>query len=137
MMPFGLRNAGATYQKMMDRVFKEKKGRNLEVYVDDLMVKSKNVETHLKDLAETFSTLHNYKMRLNPNKCLFGVSRGKFLGHLLTPAGVEPNPDKIKAIVDLESPRNAKEVQRLTGKLAGLSRFSPGMGRSVHPSSGH
>ncbi|KAK8928297.1 hypothetical protein KSP39_PZI017417 [Platanthera zijinensis] len=123
MMPFGLKNAGATYQRMMDRIFRDQRGRNLEVYVDDLMVKSKCVDSHLRDLEETFATLRKFKMRLNPLKCVFGASRGKFLGHLLTPAGVEPNPDKVKAILDLGSPRNAKEVQRLTGKLAGLSRF--------------
>ncbi|KAK8948470.1 hypothetical protein KSP39_PZI005589 [Platanthera zijinensis] len=94
MMPFGLKNAGATYQKMMDRVFREQKGRNLEVYVDDLMVKSLDVDSHIQDLEETFATLRKFKMRLNPLKCVFGASRGKFLGHLLTPAGVEPNPDK-------------------------------------------
>ncbi|KAK8934874.1 hypothetical protein KSP39_PZI014681 [Platanthera zijinensis] len=123
MMPFGLKNAGATYQRMMDRVFQGQRGRNLEVYVDDLMVKSKCVSSHLRDLEETFVTLRRFKMRLNPLKCVFGASRGKFLGHLLTPAGVEPNPDKVKVILDLESPRNAKEVQRLAGKLSGLSRF--------------
>ncbi|KAK8957359.1 hypothetical protein KSP39_PZI001154 [Platanthera zijinensis] len=123
MMPFGLKNAGATYQRMMDRIFRDQRGRNLEVYVDDLMVKSKCVDSHLRDLEETFATLRRFKMRLNPLKCVFGASRGKFLGHLLTLAGVEPSPDKVKAILDLESPRSAKEVQRLTGKLAGLSRF--------------
>ncbi|KAK8919324.1 hypothetical protein KSP39_PZI022022 [Platanthera zijinensis] len=123
MMPFGLKNAGATYQRMMDRIFREQKGRNLEVYVDDLMVKSRDLGSHVLDLQETFATIRKYKMRLNPLKCVFGASRGKFLGHLLTPEGVEPNPDKVRAILELGSPRNAKEVQRLTGKLAGLSRF--------------
>ncbi|KAK8948482.1 hypothetical protein KSP39_PZI005424 [Platanthera zijinensis] len=123
MMPFGLKNAGATYQRMMDRIFREQKGRNLEVYVDDLMVKSRDLESHVLDLQETFATVRKYKMRLNPLKCVFGASRGKFLGHLLTPEGVEPNPDKVRAILELGSPRNVKEVQRLTGKLAGLSRF--------------
>ncbi|KAK8954142.1 hypothetical protein KSP39_PZI002328 [Platanthera zijinensis] len=123
MMPFRLKNAGATYQRMMDQIFREQKGRNLEVYADDLMVKSRDLGSHVLDLQETFATVRKYKMRLNPLKCVFGASTGKFLGHLLTPAGVEPNPDKVKAILELKSPRNAKEVQRLTGKLAGLSRF--------------
>ncbi|KAK8951258.1 hypothetical protein KSP39_PZI004425 [Platanthera zijinensis] len=112
MMSFGLKNAGATYQRMMDRVFKSQRGRNLKVYVDDLMVKSGDVGSHLLDLEETFTTLRKFKMRLNPQKCVFGASRGKFLGHLVTPAGVKPNPDKVKAIVELESPRNAKETLR-------------------------
>lgn len=71
MIPFGLRNAGTTYQMMMDCVLKEKKGQNLELYVDDLMVKSKDVESHLKDLEETLSTLRKYMMMLNPKKCVF------------------------------------------------------------------
>ncbi|KAK8918768.1 hypothetical protein KSP39_PZI021391 [Platanthera zijinensis] len=133
MMPFGLKNAGATYQRMMDRVFQGQKGRNLEVYVDDLMVKSPDLDSHLRDLEETFATLRGCKMRLNPLKCTFGSGRGKFLGHLLTPAGVEPNPDKVRAILELESPRNAKEVQRLTGRLAGLSRFLSRAGEKCSP----
>ncbi|KAK8954187.1 hypothetical protein KSP39_PZI001996 [Platanthera zijinensis] len=133
MMPFGLKNAGATYQKMMDRVFQGQKGRNLEVYVDDLMVKSREVDSHLQDLEETFDTLRRYKMRLNPLKCIFGASKGKFLGHLLTPVGVEPNPDKVRAIMELGPPRDAKEVQRLTGKLAGLSRFLSRAGERCSP----
>ncbi|KAK8923593.1 hypothetical protein KSP39_PZI019849 [Platanthera zijinensis] len=133
MMPFGLKNAGATYQKMMDRVFQGQRGRNLEVYVDDLMVKSREVDSHLQDLEETFGTLRKYKMRLNPLKCIFGASKGKFLGHLLTLAGVEPNPDKVRAIMELGPPRDAKEVQRLTGKLAGLSRFLSRAGERCSP----
>ncbi|KAK8924197.1 hypothetical protein KSP39_PZI019370 [Platanthera zijinensis] len=133
MMPFGLKNAGATYQRMMDRVFQGQKGRNLEVYVDDLMVKSPDLDSHLRDLEETFATLRGCQMRLNPLKCTFGSGRGKFLGHLLTPAGVEPNPDKVRAILELESPRNAKEVQRLTGRLAGLSRFLSRAGEKCSP----
>ncbi|KAK8942837.1 hypothetical protein KSP39_PZI008806 [Platanthera zijinensis] len=119
--------------RMMDRVFQSQKGRNLEVYVDDLMVKSPDLDSHLRDLEETFATLRGCKMRLNPLKCTFGSGRGKFLGHLLTPAGVEPNPDKVKAILELESPRNAKEVQRLTGRLAGLSRFLSRAGEKCSP----
>ncbi|KAK8928988.1 hypothetical protein KSP39_PZI017133 [Platanthera zijinensis] len=133
MMPFGLKNADATYQRMMDQVFKEQKGRNLEVYVDDLLVKSKSATEHVKDLAETFATLRKYKMRLNPTKCVFGAGRGKFLGHLLTPQGVVPNPDKVKAILEMASPRDSKEVQRLTGRLAGLSRFLSKAGEKCSP----
>ncbi|KAK8951440.1 hypothetical protein KSP39_PZI003040 [Platanthera zijinensis] len=117
-MPFGLKNAGATYQRMMNRVFREQKVRNLEVYVDDLMIKSRDLESHILDLEETFKTIRKYKMRLNPLECVFGASRRKFLGHLLTPSRVEPNPDKVRAILELESPKGAKEVQHLTGTWA-------------------
>lgn len=84
-MPFGLKTMGATYQRMMDKVFAKHKGRNLEVYMDDLMVKSRSPREHLEDLAETFTTLRKYQMRQNPLKCTFGTSTGKFLGFLLTP----------------------------------------------------
>ncbi|KAK8923701.1 hypothetical protein KSP39_PZI019443 [Platanthera zijinensis] len=115
-----LKNAGATYQKMMDMVFREQRGRNLEVYVDDLMIKSLDVDSHLRDLEETFATLRKYKMRLNPLKCTFGASRGKFLGHLLTPAGVEPNPDKAHSIrVVTDHPlRSIFEGVEHSGRLA-------------------
>ncbi|KAK8916007.1 hypothetical protein KSP39_PZI022731 [Platanthera zijinensis] len=130
MMPFGLKNAGATYQRMMDRIFRKQKGRNLEVYVDDLMIKSQDLKSHIADLEETFGTIRKYKMRLNPLKCVFGASRGKFLGHLLTPSGVEPNPDKVKAILELESPTNTKEVQRLTVTDHPLRRILEGVEHS-------
>ncbi|KAK8968369.1 hypothetical protein KSP40_PGU008776 [Platanthera guangdongensis] len=86
MMPFGLKNAGATYQKMMDRVFKEQRGRNLEVYVDDLMIKSRDVDSHLRDLEETFTTLRRYKMRLNPLSVFSGLA-GEVLGASPHPRG--------------------------------------------------
>ncbi|KAK8957152.1 hypothetical protein KSP39_PZI001107 [Platanthera zijinensis] len=120
-MPFGLKNVGATYQRMMDHVFKEQKGKNLEVYVDDLLIKS--LPQHLLDLAGTFSTLRKHKIKLNPLKCIFGASKGKFHGHLLTLEGLAPNPGKVKAILDMAPPRSPKEVQQLGGRLAGLRRF--------------
>ena len=76
MMPFGLKNAGATYQRLVNKIFSRQIGRNMEVYVDDMLVKSKEEDTHLDDLKETFATLRQYQMRLNPSKCTFGVSSG-------------------------------------------------------------
>ena len=78
-MPFGLKNAGATYQRLVNHMFRPQIGRNVEVYVDDMLVKSQNEEIHLDDLQETFDTLWQYNMKLNPSKCAFGVSSGKFL----------------------------------------------------------
>ena len=75
-MPFGLKNAGATYQRLVNKIFSRQIGRNMEVYVDDMLVKSKEEDTHLDDLKETFATLRQYQMRLNPSKCTFGVSLG-------------------------------------------------------------
>ena len=83
-MLFGLKNAGSIYQRMVTRKFKEQLGRNMEAYIDDMVVKSRAVEDHLKDLAETFETLRKYRLKLNASKCAFGVSSGKFLGYLVT-----------------------------------------------------
>lgn len=96
-MPFGLKNAGATYQQMINKVFKEQIGRNLEVYVDDMIAKRKNAEDHAEHLRETFETLRLNRMRLNPKKCVFGVTGGKCLGFLIDERGIKANPDKIQA----------------------------------------
>nr|XP_023929875.1 uncharacterized protein LOC112041189 [Quercus suber] len=122
-MPFGLKNAGATYQRMMTRMFEPQLGKNIEVYIDDMVVKSKVIAEHVKDLESTFEILRKYKLRLNASKCSFGVGSGKFLGYMVTHRGIEVNPDQIKAINDLRAPRNPKEVQKLTGMTAALNRF--------------
>lgn len=101
-MPFGLKNAGATYQRLVNTVFEEQLGRNVEAYVDDMIVKSREEEDHIDDLKETFQTLRRYKMKLNPEKCAFGVQSGKFLGFLVTHRGIEANPEKVQAILDME-----------------------------------
>ncbi|XP_015947314.1 uncharacterized protein LOC107472290 [Arachis duranensis] len=122
-MPFGLKNAGATYQRLMDKVFAKQIGRNIEVYVDDMVAKTKIGDNHISDLTEIFGQICQYNMRLNPEKCAFAVQGGKFLGFLLTCRGIEANPDKCRAVLDMASPKTVKEVQRLTGRLAALSRF--------------
>ncbi|KAL5768788.1 hypothetical protein ACOSP7_015333 [Xanthoceras sorbifolium] len=123
MMPFGLKNAGATYQRLVNRIFAPQLGRNMEVYVDDMLTKSLEADDHRADLEETFTTLRQYNMRLNPEKCVFGVTSGKFLGFMVHQRGIEANPDKIKAIQELRSPRTIKEIQGLTGRVIALSRF--------------
>ncbi|KAL0415480.1 UNVERIFIED_CONTAM: Polyprotein P3 [Sesamum latifolium] len=122
-MPFGLKNTGATYQRLVDKIFHPQIGRNVEVYVDDMLVKSKKAEDHTKDLEKTFSVLRKYKLKLNPSKCTFGVQGGRFLGFMVTQRGIEANPLKIKAIIDMKAPTCINEVQRLTGRIAALSRF--------------
>ena len=109
-MPFGLKNVGSTYQWMMTRMFEPQLGKNIEIYVDDMVVKSKAVSEHLGDLDSTFGILRKHKLCLNAFKCSFGVGSGKFLGYMVTHRGIEVNPDQIKAINDLKPPRNAKEV---------------------------
>ncbi|KAL0416776.1 UNVERIFIED_CONTAM: hypothetical protein Slati_3509500 [Sesamum latifolium] len=122
-MPFGLKNAGATYQRLVDKIFRPQIGRNVEVYVDDMLVKSKKAAELVKDLEETFSVLRKYKLKLNPAKCAFGVQGGRFLGFMVTQRGIEANPLKIKAIIDMKAPTCLNEAQRLTGRIAALSRF--------------
>ena len=122
-MPFGLKNAGATYQRLMNRMFASQIGRNVQVYLNDMLVKSRREEDHLEDLRETFNTLCYYNMKLNPRKCAFGVTAGKFLGFMVSQRGIEANPDKIRAIMEMTPPRNVKEVQSLNGKVAVLNRF--------------
>ncbi|XP_057443195.1 uncharacterized protein LOC130734919 [Lotus japonicus] len=132
-MPFGLKNAGATYQRLMDRVFQGLVGRNMEVYVDDMIVKSVFGSNHHKDLMEAFGRIRKHNMRLNPEKCSFGIRGGKFLGFMITSRGIKINPDKCKAIQEMKSPSNVKEVQRLTGRIATLSRFLPHSGDKSAP----
>lgn len=122
-MPFGLKNAGATYQRLVNKIFENQLGRSVEAYVDDMIVKSKDAADHVDDLKETFITLRKYRMKLNLSKCVFGVQGGKCLGFLVDQRGINANPDKIQAIIDMKSPRSVKEVQRLTGCLAALGRF--------------
>ena len=113
-MPFGLKNAGSTYQRMMTKMFEPQLGKNFEVYIDDMVVKSKVVSEHLADLSNIFEILRRHKLRLNVSKCSFGVGSGKFLGYMVTHRGIEVNPDQIRAINSLQPPRNPKEVQKLT-----------------------
>ncbi|KAL0716176.1 hypothetical protein Bca4012_065498 [Brassica carinata] len=122
-MPFSLKNAGSTYQRVVNMMFADQIGLTMEVYIDDMLVKSLKVEDHISHLQQAFSTLRKYSMKLNPAKCMFGVSSGKFLGCIMTHRGIEANPKQILAIPSIPSPRNVKEVQRLARRMAALSRF--------------
>ena len=120
-MPFELKNAGATYQRLVNRMFQKQIGASMEVYIDDMLVKSVKAELHITHLAEAFRALKSYNMRLNPAKCAFRVSAGKFLGFIVNSRGIEANLDKIKAVLDMLPPSNIKDIQRLTGRIAALS----------------
>ena len=122
-MPFGLKNAGSTYQRMMIRMFELQLDKNIVVYIDDMVVKSKVVSEHVGDLEIIFEILRKHKLRLNATKCSFGVGSGKFWGYMVTHRGIEVNPDQVRAINNLQPPRNPKEVQKLTGMTAALNRF--------------
>nr|GEY43860.1 reverse transcriptase domain-containing protein [Tanacetum cinerariifolium] len=125
-MPFGLKNAGTTYQRLMDKAFEGQIGRNIEVYVDDLVIKSYTEAEMMRGIEETFRTLRKVNMKLNPKKCSFGLAEGVFLGYVITPEGIKPCPDKTAAVLQFPSPRTVKEVQSLNGKLASLNSGSSG-----------
>ena len=108
---------------MMTRMFWNKIGRTIEVYIDDMMVKSKQEKRDIEDLQGVFEVLRQHKLRLNADKCAFGVGAGKFLGYLITSRGIEVNPDQIEAVKRLKLPSNPKEVQVLTRMLVALNLF--------------
>ena len=122
-MPFGLKNARTMYQKLMNKMFTHQIGRNVQVYVDNMLVKSLREDDHLGDLQETFDTLRTYNMKLNLSKCAFGVTAGNFLGFMVSYRGIEVNPEKVRVIMELSPPKTVKEVQSLNDKIAALNRF--------------
>ena len=122
-MPFRLKNARATYQRLVNKKFQKQIGASMEVYIDDMLVKSVKTKLHITHLAEAFQVLKSYNMKLNPAKCAFGVSAGKFFGFIVNSRGIEANPDKIKVVLGMLPPSNIKDIQRLIGRIAALSRF--------------
>jgi O-acetyl-ADP-ribose deacetylase (regulator of RNase III) len=122
-MPEGLKNAGPTFIKMTGEVFNLQIGRNIQAYVDDLIVKSGDRENHISDLAETFANMRRVGLKLNPEKCIFGVTKGRISGCLISTKRIEANPDKIKAIREMEEPKTKKDIQKLNGRLVALNRF--------------
>ena len=104
-------------------MFQKQIGTSMEVYLDDMLVKSVKTELHVDHLAEAFQILKDYKMKLNPTKCAFGVSIGKFLGFIVNSRGIRANPKKKRVVLDMQPPSRTKEIQRLIGRIAALSRF--------------
>ena len=113
-MMFGLKNAGATYQRLMNKMFAHQIGRNDQVYVDDMLVKSCREDDHLDYLKETFDTLRSYNMKHNSSKCAFEVTAGKFLGFMVSQRGIEVNPDKIRAIMEIAPQGTQKKCNAST-----------------------
>jgi hypothetical protein len=132
-MPFGLKNPGATYQRCMLRVFGDLIGRTIEAYIDDIVVKSREANDLITDLDTTFCCLKEKNIKLNPEKCVFGVPRGMPLGFIVFERGIEANPEKISAIANMVPIQNLKGVQRLMGCLASLSRFISHLGEKGLP----
>ena len=122
-MPFELKNTRATYQRLMNHVLQDHIGKNIEVYVDDIIVKSQEAEQHAKDLEQILDTLDKYKIKLNPDKYVFGVKTGKFLGFMISHRGIEANPEKIEALLNMKVPKTLNELQKLNGRITALGRF--------------
>ena len=123
MMPFGLKNARSIYQRMLTKMFEPQLGKNIEIYIDDMVVKSKLESKYVTNLGNIFEILRRHKLRLNASKCSFGVGSGKFLGYMVTYCKIEVNSNQIKTINNLQPPRNPKEVQKLTGMTVALNQF--------------
>src|SRR4051812_42011739 len=132
-MPFGLKNAAATYQRCMPACLKNQIGRNIHVYVNDIVIKTREAKTLIDDLRETFDNLDRYKIKLNLEKCAFGVPSGQLLGYFISQRGIKANPKKIWAIMAMEKPENLKGIQQLAGRIATLSRFISRMGKKALP----
>ena len=122
-MPFGLKNAGATYQRVASTLLHDLIHKEVEVYVDDMIVKSKDCGWHILALWKLFERIQFYKLRLNPKKCTFGVTSEKLLGFMVSQRGIEVDPNKIKAIVEMKPPRMEKEIRGFLGRIQYINRF--------------
>jgi hypothetical protein len=116
-MPFGLKNTGATYQRMMQNCLRSQIGCNIQVYIDDVVITTRKEESLISDLAKTFDNLNRYKLKLNLTKCSFGVSAGQLLGFLMSARGIKANPEKIQAILTMGKPAKLHEYRNSQGAL--------------------
>jgi hypothetical protein len=132
-MSFELKNVGATYQRAIQACFKRQLNKNVEAYVDDMVVNTRNSDTLIADLEETFVSLREYHWKLNPNKCVFGVPSGKLLFFIISHRGIEANPEKISTITSMKAPMCIKDIQKLTGCMASLNRFISKLGERGLP----
>jgi len=122
-MSFGLKNAGATYQRAIQRCLQDQIGKNVEAYVDDVVVKSKTADNLIADLEETFRNLKKFQWKLNPTNCIFGVPSGILLGNIISHHGIKANLEKIEAVTKMKPPTYVNDVKKLTRCMAALSRF--------------
>jgi hypothetical protein len=120
-MPFGLKKAGAAYQQMMQNCLRSQIGCNIQVYIDEVVITTRQEESLISDLTKTFNNLNRYKLKLNPTKCSFGVSAGQLLGFLVLTRGIEANPEKIQVILTMGKPAKLHDIQKLAGRIAALS----------------
>jgi hypothetical protein len=124
-MPEGLKNAECTFSRMIAIVLHPQLCRNILAYVDDIVIKSIQRKDHISDLAETSADLRAANLKLNPEKCVFSIHKGKVLGCLVSTKGIEANPDKIKALIEMQDPVSVKDMQKLSGRVAALNKFIP------------
>ncbi|MCQ7416345.1 reverse transcriptase domain-containing protein, partial [Salmonella enterica] len=122
-MPFGLKNVGATYQRAMVTLFHDLMHKEIEVYVDDMIAKSKEEEEHTTVLRKLFDRLRKFQLKLNPSKCIFGATSGKLLGFVVSQEGIKVDPDKVKAILEMPPPQTQKEVRGFLGRINYIARF--------------
>ena len=122
-MPFGLKNAGATYQRAMVMLFHDMMHKEIEVYVDDMIAKSQEEDDHVVNLRKLFERLRKFQLKLNPAKCTFGATSGKLLGFVVSKKGIEIDLDKVRVIQDLPPPQIQKEVRSFMGRLNYIARF--------------
>lgn len=132
-MSFDLKNAGAEFYNMINHMFSKHLGKNIEAYVDNIMIKLKIVDSFLDDVVEAFDIMNHYGLKLNPKKCSFGVEAGRFLGYMVSKQGIEANPSKIQALLEMKPPNTMKDVQKLTDRIIALNRFLAKAGDKVHP----
>jgi hypothetical protein len=131
--PFGLRNVGATYQRCMQHIFGDHIRRTVEAYVDDIVVKTRKADNLVNDLRVAFDCLRANEVKLNPEKCVFGVPRGMLLGYIVSQRGIEPNPEKVTTLERMGPIQDLKGVQKVLGCLAALSRFISLLGEKGLP----
>ena len=133
MVPFGLKNTGATYQRMAIALLYDMMHYEVEVYVNDMIVKSKEKGGHIVNLRKFFERIKEYRMRLNPQKCTFGVTTGKLLSFLVNDRGIEVDPSKIKAILEIPPPKSKKEIRGFSGRLQYIRRFNSKLTSTCEP----
>lgn len=122
-MSLDVKNTLATYQGLVDSIFSRKIGRNVELYVDDTIIKSPGETVLLKDIKETFKALETYQMKLNPEKCMFGVNERHFPGYYVTSEFIQPSPSRVEQLLEVGSPHSLRDMQGLDGKLTTLVCF--------------
>jgi hypothetical protein len=132
-MSFGLKNAEATYQQAIQLCLADQLHRNVEAYVDDVVIKTRSHDEFITNLEETSNGLRRFQWKFNPTKCIFGVPQGKLLGVIVSHCGIEANPKKITTITAMDAPKMIKDVQKLTGCMAALNRFISRLGERGLP----